>query len=564
MNSNLKKFFVYIILAVSLILPILGVFGSVKVYADTNTKSGTAADMVAVAKAQKNGSDGWKYIKWLWKSDKKYRQWCAAFVSWCANQAGAGDIIEKNGGCENLYKDVISAGGKVVTTPKPGDLIFYHKNGAAKTKYCHVGIVVKVNKKSVETVQGNVAKKVWNTLKATSYQLEDETKNYTIVYVRPNYNEVEVDNISESNSTTSSTTKTTSTSKTITNLGGATVNIINKASGKALDVSGSNTSSSNKSNVDITTLVATNKSSQFKFTKTSGGWYTISPVSNSKLAVNPYSNKPKNGTNVNVYTKDASDKTQGWIVKQIGDDYVILSAYNKSLALTAAGTGDNSNVKIATYSEGNTKQLWSFVLPSGQNWGATETDVNNKEEDKKVEDTTKNDKVEDTNTTVKDNNNDKENASNEDAISIVSGTKYYITNKASGKALDVYGDVSSSTNKSNVQIYKLNKSSKCSQFKVIETSGGWYSIVPMSNTKLAVNPYSDKPSNGTNVNVYTKDASDKTQGWIFEKSGDYYIIRSAYKNSLVLTATGTSNSSNVEIATYSKGNNNQLWKLTEV
>lgn len=384
--------------------------------------------------------------------------------------------------------------------------------------------------------------------------------------MRPDYNvpETETSDKTTTDSNTSTSTNTTTKYETITNLGGATLNIVNKASGKALDVNGSNTSSTNKSNVDITTLNSSNKSSQFKFTKTSNGWYNISPVSNSKLAVNPYSNVPKNGTNVNVYTKDAKDKTQGWIVRKIGDDYVILSAYNKNLALTASGTSDNSNVKLATYSEGNAKQLWSLMLTNGQAWGSTV------EEDKKTEDTTKdNNKVEDTkvdtSTNEKEDTNAKvDNTSKEEATSIVSGTKYFICNKASGKALDVYGDTATSTNKSNVQIYKLNKSSKCAQFKVIETSGGWYSIVPMSNTKLAVNPYSDKPANGTNVNVYTKDTSDKTQGWIFEKEGDYYIIRSAYKKSLVLTATGTSDKSNVELATYSSGNSKQLWKLTEV
>lgn len=570
-------------MAVSLILPVMGMYGTGSVYAASNTKSGSASDVVAVASAQKHGTDGSKYIKWLWKDNKKH-QWCAAFVSWCANEAGAASAVPKNGGCKQMYKDVISAGGTVVKTPQAGDLLFYHINGKASNEFCHVGIVTKVSKSRVDTVQGNLDNQVYNTIKANGYKLSSDNSkayNYTIVYVRPNYNDSDTD-ISASDapaadsSQNSSSSSSASSSATVADLGGVTVNIVNKASGKALDVYGSNTSSSNKSNVDITALNSSNKSSQFKFTKTSKNWYSISPVSNSKLAVNPYSDKPKNGTNVNVYTKNTSDKTQGWVVKKVGDHYVILSAYNKSLALTAAGTGDHSNVKVATYSEGNSKQLWSLKLTNGQDWGTEAKKEEVKDDTSKEENSGSTPSVDDTsdingsnssNTGNKEENNgssSSDTGSSSGTASLVSGTKYFICNKASGKALDVYGNTSSSTNKSNVQIYELKKSSKSSQFKVTKTSGGWYSIAPVSNTKLAVNPYSDKPADGTNVNVYTKDTGDKTQGWIFEKSGDYYIIRSAYKKSLVLTAAGTSDMSNVKIATYSSGNSKQLWKLIEV
>lgn len=559
----MRKRILSIIVALSLIFPVMGIYGS-GVYAASNTKSGTASDIVAVATAQKDGTSGSKYIKWFW-NDKEDHAWCAAFVSWCANQAGADSAIKKNGGCTQMYADVLDAGGEKVTSPKAGDLVFYHKNSAKKNKYCHVGIVTSVSGKTVKTVQGNVDNKVYNTIKANSYQISTDTSiafKYTMVYVRPNYNGAsDTSSDSESNASTgSSTSSTPSTSETSQNINGSTFNIINKASGKALDVYGSNTSSTNKSNVDITALNKANKSSQFKFTKTSKGWYNITPVSNSKLAVNPFSNTPKNGTNVNVYTKDASDKTQGWTVEKKGDYYLIRSAYNKSLVLTAAGTDDHSNVKLATYSSSNNKQLWSLVSPNEQTNSAdtdkNKTDVSGNTDSDKVTD---NDKTTDT--------SDKDKNDEETTVQVtapVSGKTYFIKNKASGKALDVYGDTDSSKNKSNVQIYTLNKKSKSSQFKITKTSGGWYSITPASNSKLAVNPYSDTPAAGTNVNVYTKDASDKTQGWIFEKSGDYYIIRSAYKNSLVLAADGTGNMSNVELAKYSKGNSKQLWSLTEV
>lgn len=143
-----------------------------------------------------------------------------------------------------------------------------------------------------------------------------------------------------------------------------------------------------------------------------------------------------------------------------------------------------------------------------------------------------------------------------------SGKDYIIANKASGKLLDVYGGDNSSTSKSNVQIWEAVGTNKSQRFRLVKNDSGWWSIIPLSNTGLAVNPFSDTPGNGTNVNVYTKDASDMTQGWYFEPvDGGYYIIHSAYNRDTVLTASGKDNKSNVQLATNSK-TDYQLWMLT--
>ncbi len=76
-----------------------------------------------------------------------------------------------------------------------------------------------------------------------------------------------------------------------------------------------------------------------------------------------------------------------------------------------------------------------------------------------------------------------------------------------------------------------------------------------------LNVYGSYSAPGFNVNLWTSSLND-TQDWIFEpapgyKSG-YYIIRSANKPSCVLAPAGTSNSSNVQLATYKKGNTNQI------
>lgn len=293
--------------------------------------------------------------------------------------------------------------------------------------------------------------------------------------------------------------------------------LINKESGKVLDVCGENNSSKNKANVQVYTRFSEGiLSQQFRIEKTSDGWYCLIPESNTKLVVNAYSYTPKNGTNVNAYTVTANDNTQGWYFEKVGDDYIIRSAYNENLVLTEAGTDDLSNVKLATYKSGKDSQLWTLELLDNPPEG----------------------------------------------LGIVSGESYVLTNKESDKVLDVYGKNNSSKNKANVQVYtRFPEGILSQQFRIVKTSNNWYTLAPRSNTELLVNAYSYTPKNGTNINVYTATANDNTQGWYFEQVDDYCIIRSAYNESLVLTAIGTEDLSNVELATYEPGKDSQLWAL---
>lgn len=321
---------------------------------------------------------------------------------------------------------------------------------------------------------------------------------------------------------------------------GETFYIANSASSKLLDVYGDTTK--NKANVQVYEKTSGNNyTQQFVLTKTSGGWFSITPVSNETVAVNPFSDTPKSGTNVNVYTLDTADKSQGWYIEAVGSAYKICSAYNKNLVLTAEGTANKSNVKIATFSSGNKNQLWTFTNVNGSSTSddpgkskATETEADPKSGE----------------------------TSADESAGIKTGTYYNFINAASRKALDVAGNSSKSQKLANIQIYtKGNNTNYSQQFALVKNNKSGYNIYIRSNSKLAVNPYANKPKDKTNVNVYTLDKNDKTQGWIFEKAGNYYIIRSAYNKNLVLTATGSKNTSNVNIQTYKKDAKSQLWSL---
>jgi hypothetical protein len=140
------------------------------------------------------------------------------------------------------------------------------------------------------------------------------------------------------------------------------------------------------------------------------------------------------------------------------------------------------------------------------------------------------------------------------------------SNVRSGKLLNVYG----SKNKSNTNVTVYQKDWTSGQDFKLTAHGSMvyngvtytkYYITPRCAQSCALNVYGTTSKNGSNVNIWTR-SGNSTQDWIFEKVGDGYIIRSANNPIFVLTASGTGNSANVKLATYSAGNTYQIWKLS--
>lgn len=115
-------------------------------------------ELIAVARSQLGNVGGEPY--WSWYGFESRVEWCACFVSWCADQCGYID----RGICPmfSLCSDGVSwfqarnqwlAGTE---TPSPGMIIFFDwaddgQNGNAD----HVGIVEKVEDGIVYTIEGN-------------------------------------------------------------------------------------------------------------------------------------------------------------------------------------------------------------------------------------------------------------------------------------------------------------------------------------------------------------------------------------------------------------------------
>ena len=93
-----------------------------------------AQDMIAVAKAQEERH----------QEDLGYTEgWCADFVSDCAKVLGLSRAIPFNGMVSSLQDAVLNAGGTVVKTPQPGDLVFSgNMSSPSRVRTCKVEWVV--------------------------------------------------------------------------------------------------------------------------------------------------------------------------------------------------------------------------------------------------------------------------------------------------------------------------------------------------------------------------------------------------------------------------------------
>jgi len=117
--------------------------------------SNTCSNIVEIALSQVGNVGGQKY--WQWYGFQNRVEWCAIFVSWCAEQCGYIDSgrIPKFASC-NYGVDFFKSKGNWANKDymaKSGDIIFFdwNKDGIVE----HVGIVEKIENGKVYTIEGN-------------------------------------------------------------------------------------------------------------------------------------------------------------------------------------------------------------------------------------------------------------------------------------------------------------------------------------------------------------------------------------------------------------------------
>lgn len=123
-------------------------------YGRAFTAGGNQA-IVEVALTQVGNQGGQPY--WSWYGFNSRVEWCACFVSWCADQCGyiESGLVPKFAGCVDGANWFKSNGKWQDRTyePKAGDIIFFDWEGDGTTD--HVGIVEKCENGTVYTVEGN-------------------------------------------------------------------------------------------------------------------------------------------------------------------------------------------------------------------------------------------------------------------------------------------------------------------------------------------------------------------------------------------------------------------------
>ena len=119
-------------------------------------------EIVVVALSQLGNVGGQPY--WSWYGFNSRVEWCACFVSWCANECGYLDagVIPRTAGCisgSDWFKDR-GLWQDNSYEPRPGDIIYFDwdnkgSSGPQDGLADHVGIVEKVENGMVYTVEGN-------------------------------------------------------------------------------------------------------------------------------------------------------------------------------------------------------------------------------------------------------------------------------------------------------------------------------------------------------------------------------------------------------------------------
>ena len=138
-------------------------------WASLSVPSVGSDDIVAIALSQVGNVGGQPY--WSWYGFSSRVEWCACFVSWCADQCGyiESGVIPKHSYCPTGVEWFRSRGQwqDRNSIPAPGSIIYFDWGGDGVAD--HVGIVESCDGSTVYTIEGNAN----NACKQLSYAVGD-------------------------------------------------------------------------------------------------------------------------------------------------------------------------------------------------------------------------------------------------------------------------------------------------------------------------------------------------------------------------------------------------------
>lgn len=139
----------------------------------------TARSQVGYAASARNS----KYNRWMGSTG---RAWCSAFLSWVAVAAGRPDTIPKHPSLRELLRDLRAhAPGRFGTKPRRGALVFFDNDDDGVRNPTHVGIVLRVRKNTIVTVEGNTSNPATRSGRGVYQKVR--TRSHPIYYWYPRY-----------------------------------------------------------------------------------------------------------------------------------------------------------------------------------------------------------------------------------------------------------------------------------------------------------------------------------------------------------------------------------------
>ncbi|MGN0677901.1 MAG: RICIN domain-containing protein [Ruminococcus sp.] len=255
---------------------------------------------IALAQQGKTGSD-------LGYSE----EWCADFVSDCADLAGQSDAIPRYGAVSGLKTRILNAGGYDVTSsPRAGDIVFFSG---------HVEIVHSVSGGQIYSIGGNT------TSASSLYSRKvcsPRVHGGVVSVIRPNYSGSWYDNYSP------------------VDLGDNFCAFVsNSTTGGYL----------NNEGWDVRAYSGNGENNQaWIFNKQSDGSYVItSLLDNNRLTI--YNHENLNGSSV-IVTTDEIDAYQKWYIYNTSDGYIFRPSHSdKVMDVDGGGYTSGTNIQIYEY-----------------------------------------------------------------------------------------------------------------------------------------------------------------------------------------------------------------------
>ena len=143
---------------------------------------------------------------------------------------------------------------------------------------------------------------------------------------------------------------------------------------------------------------------------------------------------------------------------------------------------------------------------------------------------------------------------------LTSGTIYKITNKSSGKVLDVTG--ASNSDGAKMQQWTSNGGTN-QQFKVIDVGGGYYKLIAM-NSGMALDDPNFSTASGTQLQQAIDNGSDAQKWQIVNMGGGYYKL-TCKASGLVMDVSNSSKADGAPVQQWTdNGSDAQRWLFTAV